>query len=846
MAPILAVVIFVTVAWLLYRNLRSYSIEEIRQSFLQIPRSKIYLAAALTVANYLCLALFDRLAFKAAGVKLSTGKIAGASLAGYAASYSFGALLGGASIRYRLYSTWRLTASDILKVMLMIAIGGWSGMLTVAAAAFLGTPLSSGSYATSLRLVGVCCASLVVAYLVTTLVRKQPIRFGHYAVQLPRFRVAVAQAVVSTTELTLAAAALWILLPDELSIPFRVLLAGYMMAVFATIASHAPGGLGVFELVVLSYVIPTKSPAAVAALVLYRIIYYFMPLAIAAVGYIAFEWRRQKERLLRTTAKASRLISPVAPWMLSALVFLCGLILLLSGATPVEHSRLTLISQWLPIHAVEMGHLIGSVVGTLLLVLSHGLSRRFDSAWWTSMVLVSIGVVASLMKGIDWEEAGILVVVLILLAMSRSRFYRRGAMLHSVPSAKWWVAVALTLTATIWLGSFAYKHVEYSNDLWWHFAYDANAPRFLRASLVAATILLVLASISLQGKSREIPPLPTVDEISRATEVVAHQSSTEANLALLGDKSLLWSDDRTAFVMFAVRGASWIALGDPVGPIEQHEELVWRFRELADSHGGRTVFHHVPAMSLPSYLQVGSVPLKIGDAGQVALESFSLDAPKLKSLRRVHMRFERQGFQFHVVPAHEVRLWLPQLRLISEEWLAAKHTAEKRFSLGFFSEDYLCRLPIALVTKNGDALAFANVLVTNGREELSIDMMRHCNSVPNGIMDYLFGSLMLWGKEQGYKWFSLGVAPLSGLDSRPLSPLWNKIGNALYEHGEHFYNYEGLRQYKEKFSPQWQPMYLCYPGGFCLPQVLIDFAALNSGGIRGVVSHRGSNHNQRE
>ncbi len=408
--------------------------------------------------------------------------------------------------------------------------------------------------------------------------------------------------------------------------------------------------------------------------------------------------------------------------------------------------------------------------------------------------------------------------------------------MHSRLSARWWTAIILVIAATLWIGAFAYKEVAYSNDLWWSFAYDAGAPRFLRASLVSVTVLLVLALMSLQGRSRPAPAAPTDDDIAQAAGVIAAQASTEAHLALTGDKALLWNDARTAFVMYGVRDASWIAVGDPVGPADEHVDLVWRFHELVDSYGGRTVFYHVPAASLPTYLQLGLTPLKIGDAARVPLESFSLDGPKFKPLRQVRNRYDREGFEFQVVSADHVPPLLPQLRRISDDWLAEKNTAEKRFSLGFFSEPYLCRTPVALVTKNGEAFAFANMQVTDVREELSIDLMRHGHDVPNGIMDYLFGQLMMWGKEQGYRWFSLGMAPLSGLEKHPLAPLWNKLGNVLYEHGEHFYNYEGLRQYKEKFDPQWQPMYLCYPGGFSLPRVLIDFAALNSGGVRRIVA----------
>jgi len=99
-------------------------------------------------------------------------------------------------------------------------------------------------------------------------------------------------------------------------------------------------------------------------------------------------------------------------------------------------------------------------------------------------------------------------------------------------------------------------------------------------------------------------------------------------------------------------------------------------------------------------------------------------------------------------------------------------------------------------------------------------------------MTYLFVQTMLWGKEQGYEWFNLGMAPLSGLEARPLAPLWNRIGNLIFRHGEHFYHYEGLRDFKEKFNPIWTPKYLACPNGLALPRVLADVIALISGRTR--------------
>lgn len=178
---------------------------------------------------------------------------------------------------------------------------------------------------------------------------------------------------------------------------------------------------------------------------------------------------------------------------------------------------------------------------------------------------------------------------------------------------------------------------------------------------------------------------------------------------------------------------------------------------------------------------------------------------------------------------------LPELRDVSDRWLADKRTREKRFSLGSFQESYLVQFPHAVVRREGRIVAFANVWQGAAGGEFSVDLMRHTNEAPSGIMDYLFVQLMLWGREQGYSYFNLGMAPLSGLESRSLAPLWSKLGALVFRHGEHFYNFRGLRQYKEKFNPEWRGKYLATPGGLAVPRVLANVAALISGGLTGAV-----------
>src|SRR5919108_2518717 len=156
-------------------------------------------------------------------------------------------------------------------------------------------------------------------------------------------------------------------------------------------------------------------------------------------------------------------------------------------------------------------------------------------------------------------------------------------LLHSLRFTPGWiVAVSLVLLASMWLGLFSYKHVEYSGELWWRFAISGDAPRFLRATVGATAVALAFALARLLCPTSPAPALPSIADTEKARAIAERSPLTYAHLALLGDKAFLFSDNGTAFIMYGVEGRSWVALGDPVGPAGEMPALLWRYRELCD------------------------------------------------------------------------------------------------------------------------------------------------------------------------------------------------------------------------------------------------------------------------
>jgi phosphatidylglycerol lysyltransferase len=246
------------------------------------------------------------------------------------------------------------------------------------------------------------------------------------------------------------------------------------------------------------------------------------------------------------------------------------------------------------------------------------------------------------------------------------------------------------------------------------------------------------------------------------------------------------------------------------------------------------VFYEVRKESLHLYADFGLTFVKLGEEGRVPLEGFGLEGSANKEYRQAVRRLEREGCTFRIVPAAEVPALMPTLRAVSDEWLKSKSAAEKSFSLGCFDETYLTHFPAALIEREGEVEAFATVWPGPPGTEASVDLMRYREGA-RGTMDALFVHMMLWARQQGYRWFSLGMAPLAGLEASTVAPLWVKLGAFLYRHGEAFYNFQGLRAYKEKYNPVWEPHYLAYPGGLSLPRILADISALIAGGYMRIV-----------
>jgi phosphatidylglycerol lysyltransferase len=840
--PFLAVGLFVGAVAMLHRELAAYSYHDVLRAARAISRSRLASAVGLSVLAYAVLPGYDAMALRYIRFHLPLRLTAFGSFLAYAFSQTLGfPLLTGGSVRYRLWSAWGLSSEQIARAVSFVAFSFVLGMVAISGLVFVLEPADTATILqlpiASLRPIGVACLALVSLYAVWSVGGRWRVRVGSWTLPAPSPGLVAGQVAVSVLDWSLAGGALYVLLPPAPGLSFLAFLGIFLLAQFAGLVSHVPGGLGVLETILVLLLKPYLGASTViGALLVYRGVYYLLPFGVGVVLLAGYELRPYLPQAWGVARTVGGWVPRVVPQVLSGAVFLTGVILLASGATPPVPSRLAWLGDLLPLGVIELSHFLGSLAGVGLLVLAWALWHRLDAAYGLTVALLAVGIGASLLKGGDWEEASVLAIVLAAVLPARRYFYRKSAIAAEPLEIGWALAILAVVGGSIWLGLFAHKHAQYRNELWWRFALHADAPRFLRATVGALGALLVAGLLRLV---REAPPrvvLPDVAELDRAAALIAGWPDASANLALLGDKPLLFSASGQGFLMYGVERRSWVGLGDPVGQPAEQVELAWRFHELADRHRGWTVFYEVGADHLPIYIDLGLTLLKLGEAAHVPLAGFSLEGPSRRALRRTQRQMERDGVTFEVLPPERVPGLLPELRAISDAWLREKRTREKGFSLGSFREAYVARFPVAVARRNGAIVAFANIWTARPGTEASIDLMRYTPDAPGGVMQYLFTELMLWAKGQGYQRFELGMAPFSGLERRALAPLWSRAGAFMYRHGEHFYNFQGLREYKEKFDPVWEPRFLASPGGLALPRILAHIASLIAGGIGGVVS----------
>jgi len=822
---IVAILLFGAGLYALNRLLAEVNIHQVAEQVQATPWNVTCIALMTTMAGYLFLAGYDWSALRHIGKPLPLPVAMTGGLMAYAFGNTIGlSALSGGAVRWRVYSGLGLDGYDIAAISTFTAasFGIWASLIGFAALAMhpgaLGPLLPLPE--TTIRLLAIAAILGVALPLLWAGITRRELRIGRFSLHAPGVPILSSQLLICIGDIFFSAMTLYVLLPDA-GMGFAKFTAVFAAATMAGVLSHVPGGVGVFESVIIA-AMPRDVPIdnVAAALLLFRLIYYFVPFAIALVMLALYEgWRLLGSRAPRTAfgrslstiEPALRAVSPLAPLLLAVMVFGSGLWMSVSALLPPITEAAELAESFFPLAFVEGSILLTSALGAGLIVLSLGVVRRSLGAFWLTVIAMLTGAGFAIIEGVEPGQATALILGVAILMPFRRAFHRRSLLTHSALTPGW---IALMMAAIAGFGFvlfFAHKETPYTNELWWQFATDERAPRALRAALLAGLMVGLGALFLLLRTPRFRPETPDEATLAIAGRIAMAGVNPDAGFVLTGDKAVMLSDNQQAFLMFGVAGSSWIAFGPPVGDEEACEEVAYSFVDAARRAGARPIFYEVGPNDVPLMLDLGMTLHKMGEEAVVDLKRFTLEGSDRKRLRTTYARAGRDGLTLDItLPPHDPEL-IEELRGISDEWLDAKKSREKGFSVGRFDPDWLGRWALALVRQEGRIVAFGNIMTTDRHEVASIDLMRHRINAPSGTMEFMFTALMLALKERNYPAFSLGMAPLAGLDPNRSRRVWDRFGALIFRHGGSFYKFEGLRAFKDKFDPDWTPHYLATP-----------------------------------
>jgi phosphatidylglycerol lysyltransferase len=835
--PLVSVSLFILALRVLFHELRAYDFRAVIGYFHSIPVTRRAASLTAVLLSYFMLTQNDVLGLRYVSHRLAYGKIVFTSFTGYAFSNSIGySVLSGGVIRYRFYSSWGLSALEIAKVVLFCFVSVVIGYLALAGVSFTvrGVAIPSSMHfripLRTARPIGVLLLALLAFYFILAFIWKRPVRIRKMQFSFPSPSLAALQVVISSFDWFFAAAALYLLLPTDTGISIFHFIGIFLLGQIAGLASQVPGGLGVFEMVmVLLLPKSVTSAEVVGALLSFRILYYFAPLMFAGLLFGGFEFIQRRIRPDRLSTSQAKNVYRVAPQVFAGITFAAGAILMISGAIPPLRVRMELLSKLLPLPAIDVSHFAASIVGLCLLLLAVGIQQRVSAAYYTVIGFLVAGIVLALLRSMHFGVAAVLGVILLVLIPARREFYRRALLVEQRFTLEWSMAVVLVVLTSLWLGLFSFRNVRYSDELWWQFSLNGDASRFLRAGVGLAVVLLAIAIQRLLHPAVYRLALPNRDKIERARTVILTSQNPFASLALLGDKALFFSRSERSFIMFGVHGRSWIALGDPIGTEKEWDELILEFRSLCSRYGGLPAFYDIGDGHASLYRDLGFSLFKLGEEAWVGLADFGKVVGAEGDFRDTIAWCEGHGWYVEVVEPENIPDILTSLRQVSDDWLVVHGERERGFSLGFFNADYLVTCQHALLRNRGEIAGFCNILTDASGASFSIDMLRCGSKAPENAIIFLLLELMQWGRRQGYTWFNMGVAPLSRVESDELSPVWDRVGGVLFRFVEYFDDVMNARAFMERFRPVWKPRYLAMTGGLSIPRVLFEVASLISG-----------------
>lgn len=594
----------------------------------------------------------------------------------------------------------------------------------------------------------------------------------------------------------------------------------YVVSVLLMIVSPFLRGLGAVEFS-LTYILAAfgyEHSQGLGITLLYRFFEFWLPLIL---GVAAFLWGGRK------------LFARLLPVLM---IFLLGVINILSVITPALANRLDLVKNYLSLDFIHLSKMLTLIAGVLLLVTSANLFKGTKRAWYFAVGLAITSVVFNIAKALDYEEALFALFTLGLLFYSRKEYTFRTSRFSLQRGFGWFLGIFAAIFIFNYLAFYFISKSHFGIDFtkqqalyytlhtFLLFKNSGLVPRtgfakdFQQLNYILGVISWLVLIFSFYKTNAYKKQNDTQDHIDAENLVREYGVSSLDYFKLTWDKQFFFTENKEGFLSYKTANGFAVVLEDPVCAENDKTNLILEFEKYCHHHSLKTSYYRVGESSLIYFDPLHKQKLYIGQDAILDAENFSLTGKERKSVRNGINALQKSGYVTAVKYAPHDEKTLDQVEYVSNEWLKEFDKKEIVFAEGMYEREVVKNQDLITISDpDGKCIAFLNIIPFCAPDECSYDMIRKTESAPGGSTDALIVKLVEYAKSKDLKFINMGMTPMAGIEEP--SNTAEEILKFAYQRVGSFKHYQTLRNFKEKYADLWENKYLIYDNDLDLLQL---------------------------